>query len=161
MRARVYIETSIISYLAARPSRDLVTAARQQITHAWWRSARSEFDLFGSQLVDDEAAAGDPEVAALRMSFVADLPKLAVTPEVIELAADLRLKIPLPPKAGADAFHIAIGACHGIEILLTWNCKHIANARLRSRIEHLCRINGFKPPVLCTPDELMNEDPPQ
>jgi predicted nucleic acid-binding protein len=154
----IYVETSIISYLAARPSRDLITAARQQVTHTWWRERRPEFDLYESQVVLDEAAAGDPQAVTRRAELLAQLPLLDVTPEVAELAAALIEQVPLPPRAGADAAHIAIAAYYGIDFLLTWNSAHIANAALRPRIEEVCRRSGFRPPVLCTPDELMGED---
>lgn len=154
MRSKVYIETSIVSYLAARPSRDLITAAHQQVTHQWWAQRRGDFDLFVSQVVLDEAAAGDVNAAARRLAVVAGLPLLEFTPAVAGLAATLIANVPIPEHAGADAAHIAIAACHGVEFLLTWNCAHIANARLRPRIERICREQGYPVPVLCTPDEL-------
>lgn len=157
MRPTVYVETSIVSYLAAHPSRDLVTAARQQITHTWWRERRPSFEIFASQVVLDEAAAGDPNAAARRMDIVRAVPLLDLTPEVADLAAALILRLPLPPRAGADAAHIALAAVHGVNYLLTWNCAHIANAELRPRIERICREQGYSVPVLCTPDELMGE----
>lgn len=157
MARTVYLETSIISYLAARPSRDLITAARQQVTHTWWRERRPEFDLYVSQVILDEAAAGDPEAAMRRAELLAGLPLLDITPGVAELAAALIERVPLPPRAGADAAHIAIATYHGMDFLRTWNSAHIANAELRPRIEEVCRESGFRPPVLCTPDELMGE----
>ncbi|HWN41271.1 MAG TPA: type II toxin-antitoxin system VapC family toxin [Thermoanaerobaculia bacterium] len=157
MRPTVYVETSIISYLAAHPSRDLVTAARQQITHTWWRERRPEFMVFASQVVLDEAAAGDPHAAGRRMQLLEGMPLLDLTPEVADLAAALIMRLPLPQRAGADAAHIAVAARHGVNFLLTWNCAHIANAELRPRIERICREAGYSVPVLCTPDELMGE----
>lgn len=157
MRRTVYIETSIISYLAARPSRDLIVAARQQLTHTWWRERRPAFDLYVSQVVLDEVLAGDPEAAERRAGLLAGLPVLDITPEVAELAAALIERVPLPRRAGADAVHIAVAAHHGIDFLVTWNSTHIANAELRPRVEQVCRENGYPPPVLCTPDELMGE----
>ncbi len=153
----VYVETSIISYLTARPSRDLITAAHQQVTHTWWRERRSNFDLYVSQVVLDEAAAGDPDAAMRRAELLADLPLLDIAPEAVELAVVLSERVPLPRRAAADAAHIAIAAYHRIDFLLTWNSAHIANAELRPRIEDICRQRGFRPPVLCTPDELMGE----
>lgn len=151
----VYIETSIFSYLASRPSRDLVVAARQQLTHAWWQGRRLEFDLYVSQVVLDEAWAGDPDAAQRRAEFLAGLSLLDLTPEVAELAATLIARVPLPPRAAADAAHIAAATHHGMHFLLTWNSTHIANAELRPRVERVCRELGYAPPVLCTPDELM------
>lgn len=154
MPPTVYIETSIVSYLAAYPSRDLITAAHQQITHTWWQKRRPEFLIFASQVVLDEAAAGDPQMASRRMEILKDVPLLEVTPEVAELAATLITRLPLPQRAGADAVHIAVAAYHDVSFLLTWNCTHIANASLRPRIEKICREQGYSAPVLCTPEEL-------
>jgi PIN domain len=155
MRSTAYIETSIVSYLAAQPSRDLITAAHQQITHTWWRERRPEFSIFVSQVVLDESAAGDPKVASKRLEIVKDVPLLEITPEVAELAAALIRRLSLPQRAGADAVHIAVAAYHDVSFLLTWNCAHIANAVLRPKIEKLCKEQGYSAPVLCTPEELL------
>jgi len=157
MKPTVYLETSVISYLAARPSRDLLTAAHQHITHFWWRTRRSMFALHVSQLVVNECAAGDPEVAESRAELLANIRRLDIDPEVTELARELAKAVPLPPKAAADAVHIAVAVRHGIDYLLTWNCAHIANAALRPRIEAVCLARGFGPTVLCTPEELIGD----
>jgi hypothetical protein len=157
MRPTLYIETSIISYLAANPSRDLITAAHQQTTHTWWRERRQDFNLYVSQVVLDEAAAGDPEVAKRRMELLKGVPLLDPIPEAADLTTALIGRLNLPTRAGADAAHIAVAACHNMNFLLTWNCTHIANAELRPRIERICREKGYAVPILCTPDELMGE----
>lgn len=161
MPPRVYIETSVISYLAARPSRDLITAARQQITHEWWRRRRPQFEVVVSQLVLTEARAGDPEAAARRATVLSDLPLLDVSPAAVVLARRLVEEARLPLQAAADALHIATAACHGVDYLLTWNAAHIANAERRPRVERTCRAHGYEPPVLCTPDELIGEESPR
>jgi hypothetical protein len=158
MRPKIYIETSIVSYLGAQPSRDLITAAHQQTTHIWWEERRPHFDLFASQVVLDEIAAGDPEAAARRIDLLKDVPLVEITGEVADLAAALIARVPLPRSAGADAAHIAAAAWHGLDFLMTWNCAHIANAALRPRIERVCREQNCPVPVLCTPDELMGEE---
>lgn len=157
MPSRVYVETSVISYLAARPSRDLVTAARQQLTHEWWRRRRPHFEVYISQLVLDEAGVGDPKAAARRAEFMVALPLLDITSAAVAFARRLLAVVGLPPQAAADALHIATAAAHGIEYLLTWNSAHIANAEYRRRVERACRAQGYEAPVLCTPDELMGE----
>ena len=157
MPPRVYVETSVISYLAARPSRDLITAARQQLTHEWWRRRRPRFEVYVSQLVLDEANAGDPEAAARPAEFVAGLPLLDITSAAVVFARRLLETVGMPPQATADALHIATAACHGIEYLMTWNSAHIANAEYRARVERACRALGYEAPVLCTPDALMGE----
>lgn len=103
----------------------------------------------------DECTAGDAEAAARRLARVRELQLLDIGPEVTDLARSLVTSIPLPPRAAADALHIAIAARHGIDYLLTWNCAHIANAELRPRIEHACIAHGYTPPILCTPEELI------
>jgi hypothetical protein len=154
---RVYIETSVVSYLASRPSRDLIVAGRQQLTHAWWEVRRPVFDLVISQVVLDEARAGDPAAAERRLAFIANLPLLDLTTETAELAVTLITRVPLPTQAAADAAHIAVAAYHGVDFLKTWNVAHIANATLRRRVEDVCREMGYGAPILCTPDELMED----
>ena len=151
----MYLETSIISYLAARPSRDLITAARQELTREWWKRRRASFELYVSEAVVAEARAGDRKAAARRAAILADLPLLDITSEVTQLAQAVADGLRLPRRAGADAVHIAVAACHGIDFLLTWNSTHIANAELRPIVERACRDSGYTPPILCTPDELM------
>lgn len=155
MKPKVYLETTIPSYLTARPGRDLVTAAHQQITREWWDTRRREFDLFVSQMVLDEASAGDQEAAARRLEVLTPLPLLGPRAEGAELAQALIEQVPLPVSAAADALHIAIAVVNGMDYLLMWNCTHIANAALRSQIEAVCRSKGFEVPIICTPDELL------
>ena len=158
MRRRVYLETSVVSYLAALPSRDLIVAARQAITREWWRHRRPLFDIYVSQLVLDEARGGDRDAAGRRAACLTDIPLLDVSASAVALARRLLDDARLPPNANADALHIAIAAVHGIDFLVTWNSTHIANAELRPRVERSCRAQGYEPPALCTPDELMGEE---
>jgi hypothetical protein len=153
MKPSVYIETTIPSYLTAWPDRDLVRAAHQQITREWWER-RDKFELYTSRLVVKECQAGDAQAAAARLAALAGIPLLEEGAEAGVLAAALLRDVPLPPKAIADALHIATATIHGMEYLLTWNCTHIANAALRPRIEAVCRGAGFEPPLICTPEEL-------
>ena len=155
MKPKVYLETTIVSYLTSRPSRDLITAAHQQITQQRWHTQRTRFDLFVAPPVMQEAQAGDPEVAARRLAALYGIPLLALSEEAMELAHALIAPGPLPTIAVIDALHIAIAAVNGVHYLLTWNCTHIANAALRSDIEDIYRVHGYEPPVLCTPEELL------
>lgn len=156
MQPKVYLETSVVSYLTAWSSRDLVKAAHQTITREWWRG-RTRFDLYVSQVVLREASAGDPEAARLRMESISALPVLSASPEAGRLAQQLVAQGSLPPKAAVDALHIAIAVVNGIDYVLTWNCTHIANAAMRLKIEAICRQCGYEPVILCTPEELMEE----
>ncbi len=157
MKRRVYVETTIVSYLASRPSRDVIVAGRQQVTYRWREVRRPDFDVVVSQVVLDEISAGDPEAAMRRLEVVAGLPLLDVTPEAAELAARLIERVPLPSRASVDATHVAVAACHQVDFVMTWNVAHIANAVLRRRVEAVCRTAGYDAPILCTPDELMED----
>jgi hypothetical protein len=158
VKPTVYLETTVIGYLATRVSDMLRVAANQQTTRDWWDNHRREFALFVSRFVVDECSDGDPIAAQERLAFVQGVPLLQVTDAVPVLAAALCAGVPLPQKAGIDAMHISVAAVNGIGYLLTWNCKHIANPALRPRIERLCRDMGYEPPVICTPQELLEID---
>ncbi len=153
MNPKVYIETSIPSYLTAWRSRDLVTAANQETTKEWW-DHRDQFDLYISALVIQEAGAGDPNAAKKRLEQLDDIPELDITEEAENFAEALIQKVPLPEKSRIDALHIAIATLSGMDYLLTWNCAHIANAVLRPKTEAVCREFGYEPPTICTPQEL-------
>ena len=157
MKPKLYLETTIASYLTAWPSRDLVMAANQETTREWWANRRDAFEIFVSQTVIKESSAGDPDAAQRRLEVLQPFPRLDITDEVESLAAKLIAVVPLPPKAQADALHIAAAAVHQMNYLLTWNCTHIANATLRSRIESVCRAAGYEPPVVCTPQEMLEQ----
>lgn len=153
----VYLETTIASYLAARPSRDLVVAANQELTREWWARRRGRFDLYVSQAVLDEAFAGDSEAVARRRAILAGIPALVVSPACLALAQRLVRDAHMPATAVTDALHVAVAAVHNMSYLLTWNCAHIANASLRPGIESVCIAAGYTPPVICTPLELMED----
>lgn len=154
MNPSVYIETSIVSYLVARPSRDAVMAERQRQTREWWEHRREEFRLFTSTIVVDEISNGEALMAHARAAAVAGVAVLEVTTEVTRLAAALVTKGPLPRRAEPDAHHIAIATVNRLDYLLTWDRKHLANPWMFRKIAQVCRERGFEPPVLCTPDAL-------
>jgi hypothetical protein len=157
MKARLYLETTIPSYLTAWPSRDLIVAAHQQLTKEWWRTRRESFEIYVSQFVLDEAGAGDADAARERLEVLKPLPLLDVTESVLQLASALLQAGIIPGKAARDAAHIAVSAVHGMDYLMTWNCAHIANAMLVKAIQGICMQNGFSCPVICTPEELMED----
>lgn len=152
--ASVYIETTIVSYLTVRPSRDLIRAAHQQITREWWDRERQNYELFTSPLVLVEATAGDSTAAADRLAVLRQIPLLPDNPAARPLAEALLVDAVLPAIAASDALHVAIAAIAGIDFLLTWNCRHLANAALRDRIASVVARQGCRPPVICTPEEL-------
>ena len=158
MRPTAYVETSVVSYLTARPSRDVVIAAYQQITRERWRVAPDRFDLVALALVLAEAGAGDAKAAKARLDALGAVTLIEATPDAERLAQRLIDVAAMPRQAADDAAHIAIAVTNGIDFLVTWNFRHIANAAVRMRIERACRQAGFEPPVICTPNELMESD---
>jgi len=163
MQPSVYVETTIISYLVGWLSRnDLQVAAHQELTRRWWAMRRREFDLFASSLVVDEAREGEPALADERLRFLRDVTYdvtlLRVPVEAHALKSQLLRRTQIPAKAENDALHIAVAAVHGVEFLATWNCKHIANAVTLPLVYEVCRSEGYEPPIVCTPYELMGED---
>lgn len=158
MKPKVYIETSVVSYLTARPSRDVVVAGHQQTTNDWWQDAADRFELVASELVLNEAGAGDADAARDRLEALESVALLDATEEAAELAQKLVDFGAIPEKAAGDAGHIAIAVTNGVDYLVTWNFRHIANATIRSRIERACRNAGYEPTIICTPDELMEPE---
>lgn len=155
----VYLETSFISYLVALPSRDLIVAAHQQISHEWWNTQRYKYDCFISQLVIDEASFGDKSMIRKRLEIIQSLNALEVTDEVEQLAEVIIKNGIIPRSAMTDAAHIALASIHRMDYILTWNCKHLANASVQKRVRRVCQENGYLAPDICTPEELMgNED---
>lgn len=154
--ASVYIETTVVSYLTARPSRDIVVAGHQQLTREWW-DTRERYRLVTSQFVWDEAALGDREFAAKRLEMLRSLTVLDVIPEVEDLMDRLINEGPIPSRALLDAGHIAIAAVHEVDFLVTWNCRHIANPKMLGGLNRICTSAGYNLPVLCTPGQLLAE----
>jgi predicted nucleic acid-binding protein len=157
MSETVYIETSILGYLTARSTKNLILAGNIEVTRDWWELRRSEFTLYVSQVVLSEAAQGDAEIAARRLEVMRDLPLLEVTEAVEDLAAQFMARSNLPSKASDDAVHIALATVNNLNYLLTWNCKHIANAQLQRKLLEICSDFGYTLPIICTPYELMGE----
>jgi hypothetical protein len=155
MKPSVYIETSVVSYLTGRPSRDVIVAGRQALTVEWWDTRRSHFDLYVSALVVAEAGDGDPEAVRRRLVAMEGLPAVMIGDEAKALARQLVHGGPMPEEYPEDALHIAVCALQGIDYLLTWNCTHLANASLRRQVESVVEQAGYRCPTICTPAELM------
>ncbi len=154
MSETVYIET-IIGYLTARPSRDIVVAAHIEITREWWDTRRSDFQLYSSQAVLKETSQGDAAIASQRLEILRNLALLELNQSVLNLAENFLGCSNLPAKADVDAVHIAATTVHGIDYLLTWNCKHIANAQMQRKLAKISFDFGYELPILCTPYELL------
>ena len=155
MTRRVYIETSVVSYLTSRQSNDVIKSACQQITQLWWKQGQLNAISYISPYVVEEASMGDPQAASERIKAILTLPVLPITPEIPDLAEFLLLGGGLPPKARIDALHIACATYHEIDVLLTWNCTHIANPAKLPVMRGLCAAKGYKLPEIVTPFELM------
>lgn len=152
-----YLETTVISYLTARPSRDLLVAAHQQVTRDWWENVASRFDLHISVIVMDEISQGDAEAAQKRLAIVEDMRLLQRTPEVDDLAAYYEKELPIPERAMADCYHLALACQHGMDYLVSWNMAHIVSGPIILRLQELNAARGIRTPVICTPEELMEE----
>ena len=157
MKPKIYIETSVISYYTSRPSRDIVTAGRQQITHEWWDENRNQFDIFISALVLEEAKGGNPSAAESRLEALEAIPVLKITSETENLAISLVKMGTIPEGHSEDALHIALATVNAMDFLLTWNFHHINNAITKKRIGKVIEENGYECPVICSPDELTGE----
>jgi hypothetical protein len=155
IKPALYLESTIISYLAAYPSRDLIVAAHQQITHEWWDRARSKFSNYISQAVLDEITMGDPNAASRRLALVTGLPILALTEEVEVLAEEYLNKLGLPRGAQLDVVHLAYAVFYEVDYLLTWNCTHLANGLVIKRLQRTNAALGRPTPIIATPEELL------
>lgn len=155
MKPKVYVETSVVSYLTARPSKSLLAAAWQAVTADWWATRRELFDLYTSQLAFDEAREGDVDAARRRLEVLREIPLLEIADDVSSLARRFIGKASLPSAASDDALHIAIATVHGMDFLLTWNCTHIANAEILPFLRRVALSAGYELPVICTPEGLM------
>ncbi len=153
-KEKVYLETSVISYLAARPSRDVVKLAKQDLTRRWWEEHRRVYEFYVSDTVLEEIQFGDPDAARRRRDVVAGLPVLKATASIIEFHERLFTESILPLRAKIDALHIAVAAAHGMAYLATWNCRHINNATLRGKFLDEIRRAGYNEIVIATPEEL-------
>ncbi len=153
----VYLETTFISYLVALPARDLVVAAHQQITRDWWQLRRKSFRCLISSVVLEEISCGDSFEIEKRLAAVEELEVIPSSPAAETLTDAIMKARVLPAKALPDAAHIAVATVHEIDYLLTWNCKHLANAQISRRIQEICQMRGFEMPLICTPEELLEE----
>jgi len=158
MKSRLYIESSVISYYASRPSRDLIVAGHQQITQQWWDQQLSGYDPYISEVVREEISRGDATAVALRLQAVKGFALLVVTPEVTRLARKYYAALDLPDKARLDALHLALAVQHGMDYLVSWNFAHIVGARPRGIIQRINYRMQMETPILCTPEELIDEN---
>jgi hypothetical protein len=154
-RPTVYVDTSVPSYLTGRPARELQLRRHQWVTCLFWNAHNSRFEMHVSPRVVDEVQAGDPAAAQKRLEVISSLPLLKITDNVEGLTALILKKTGLPKSAKADAEHVAIAATHEIEFLVTWNCKHLANPSMTTKVARACERAGFRSPEICTPEVIL------
>jgi predicted nucleic acid-binding protein len=155
LKPSVYIETTVISYVTARPSRDLIVAAHQQVTLEWWENVLPCCNPFISPVVVEEVARGNKEAPGLRRRKISGFPVLEITNEVRELAELYFAQTQIPEKARGDAYHLALATYHGMDFLVSWNFTHILAAPVRVMIQDINTSRGIRTPIICTPEELM------
>ncbi len=158
MSETLYLETSVIGYLTARPSQNLIVAANMAVTREWWDTRRSNFEIYVSEVVFNEIARGDPEIAQNRIEIIKDFPILFANETVTNLAEQFLQKTNLPPKASDDTLHIALATVYGLDYLLTWNCRHIANPNIQKKLSEISTNFGYELPILCTPYQLRGKN---
>lgn len=158
MPESVFIETTIPSYHVARRARDIVHAARQELTIEWWASRRSAYELYTSQPVLDEAARGEETMAVARIELLREIPLLTINEAVTSVAEKLIERGIIPERVADDALHISCAAVHGMDYILTWNCRHIANPHNQRRIRETLSAQGYEVPVICTPEEFLENE---
>ncbi|EXI80626.1 MAG: hypothetical protein AW10_01769 [Candidatus Accumulibacter appositus] len=157
MKRKIYLETSVISYLTARPSKTILGAAHQQLTLAWWET-RNQYELLVSEAVLRECGAGNADAAQKRLAVLSNVPLLVITEQALVIAESLVRQGILPPKAAEDALHIAVATVNGVDYLLTWNCRHIANPEIQRSIAAYLEELGLFLPFICTPEELLGDE---
>ena len=155
MKPTLYLETTIPSYYTARPVRDVIVLAHQEITRMWWEQRLSVFEIYISPVVLEEARQGDPEAARKRLDVLTSFAVLEATSTIERLAETYMTRLVLPEKALRDAAHLAFACGYELDYLVTWNCAHIANAELRRHLMALNTTLGLQTPIICTPEELM------
>ena len=154
MTETVYIETSILGYLTASSTDNLILAANMKVTQDWWNICRSSFILYASEIVEDEAARGDPEIASQRLNLLQSLMLLDLPEAAVELAQEFLQQSNLPPQASSDALHMALATVYSLNYMLTWSCKHMANAQIQRQLSQISSELGYQLPIICTPYEL-------
>ncbi len=158
MSETLYLETSVIGYLTARPSQNLIVAANIAVTREWWDNRRKNFEIYVSEVVFNEIARGDPEIAQNRIEIIKDFPILFANETVTDLAQQFLQKTNLPPKVSDDTLHIALATVYGLDYLLTWNCRHIANPNIQQKLSEISTNFGYELPILCIPYQLRGKN---
>jgi hypothetical protein len=157
MKSRVYVETSVISYLTARPSSNVMLLARQQFTRELWDLQPGRFQIWLSPLVLDEASQGDPVAAAIRLQVCQGLPELEITNDAMAFAQQLISTGAVPTTEPEDALHIALATMHAMDYIASWNFAHMVGPAAKFKLQNKISALGHKPPIIATPEEIFEE----
>jgi predicted nucleic acid-binding protein len=155
MKKHIYIETTVVSYLTAKPSRDIMIAGHQEVTRELWAKLSSRYETYVSALVFQEAGRGDPDQAQMRLAAIAKFPMLDIDDEARFLAEKIIAKKGISTEYPEDALHIAVAAVNGIEVILTWNFAHLNNPFTRKKVRKIVEAEGYICPEICSPEELL------
>ncbi len=158
MKRTVYVETTVVSYLTARPSRDLLIAAHQEATHELWAKLLSDYTTYVSALVYQEAARGDQDQATKRQEAIRPFQTLATTDEAQVLADAIIAGKGIPSEYPEDALHVALASVNGVEVIVTWNFAHLNNPFTRMIVRQIVENAGYECPEICSPEELLEMD---
>lgn len=157
MREQIYVETTVISLFTARMSSDLVKAARQKMTEEWWEKILPKYDCVISPYVLQEIRNGDPEAAKKRMAAANPFSLLATSDFAEELAQEYFKKSGIPKRSILDCYHLAVAAANGVDFIVSWNFKHIANPTIRRIFRGINDKHGLISPEISTPEEMLGE----
>lgn len=159
MKKKLYVETTVVSYLTARPSRDLVIAGHQEATRELWPKLSGEYESFISALVFEEAGRGDAVVAAKRLEALKPFVMLDVDDEALMLAEKIIAGRGIPQEYPEDALHIALAAVNGVDVIITWNFAHLNNPFTRVMVRQIVENEGYQCPEICSPEEVLEGNP--
>lgn len=154
MENKVYIETSIVSYYTACPSREPIVAAYQEITHEIWPVLQKRYDLYISALAIQEVYRGDQKAAEKRLGVLSAISVLEISQDAQNIADRLIDDNAIPSEYGEGALHVAIASINGMDLLFTGNFSHINTISIKTKIVESIENQGYRPPAICSPDEL-------
>ena len=158
MKKRVYIETTVVSYFTARPSRDIIVAGHQETTRDLWPELTAKYETYISAIVYEEAGKGDPDQAKMHLAAIEAFPMLDIDEDARFLAERIIAGRGIPADYPEDALHIAVAAVNGMDVMVTWNFAHLNNPFTRKAVRRIVEREGYVCPEICSPQELLEVD---
>jgi len=157
MKLKIYLDTSVISYYVKKTEYDILEQAHYQLTRQWWRKFATHHSLFISVFVINEIEKGDKHAAMKRLKAVEGIPILDTSVSVDRLSRIIVKELNIPEKARMDGYHLAVAAMNSQDYIVSWNFKHMANARVRRIYKAICGEEGLVCPDISTPEEMLGE----